>query len=229
LRRSPVQLRGVRRRLELAGPDNRYSRIGTARSPSSSRRGQHCGRGASSPSECTTGLIRVMSERRYYRCPTCRRRMLGWRSLAGIEHFVCVGPPPCGNRSRPNSTARPPLGPPKVGTRWAQVVADEVATEQAPAPRWPIAQSPPVHTQSEWGVWGWFVAAALAILLGASLLKTGPLTTSPEPTPSTQVPIPNDAPGGPQYNGYVVTCMDGWISHSGGRQGACSHHGGVRH
>jgi hypothetical protein len=29
-------------------------------------------------------------------------------------------------------------------------------------------------------------------------------------------------------NGYTVTCLDGSISHSGGIQGACSHHGGVR-
>ncbi len=28
-------------------------------------------------------------------------------------------------------------------------------------------------------------------------------------------------------NGYTVTCVDGSISHSGGIQGACSHHGGV--
>jgi hypothetical protein len=28
-------------------------------------------------------------------------------------------------------------------------------------------------------------------------------------------------------NGYTVTCADGSISHSGGIQGACSHHGGV--
>jgi hypothetical protein len=29
-------------------------------------------------------------------------------------------------------------------------------------------------------------------------------------------------------NGYVVECMDGTLSDSGGIQGACSHHGGVR-
>ena len=29
-------------------------------------------------------------------------------------------------------------------------------------------------------------------------------------------------------NGYVVQCRDGTFSHSGGRQGACSSHGGVR-
>jgi hypothetical protein len=28
-------------------------------------------------------------------------------------------------------------------------------------------------------------------------------------------------------NGYTVLCNDGWVSESGGIQGACSHHGGV--
>ena len=28
-------------------------------------------------------------------------------------------------------------------------------------------------------------------------------------------------------NGYTVVCADGSVSHSGGIQGACSHHGGV--
>lgn len=32
-------------------------------------------------------------------------------------------------------------------------------------------------------------------------------------------------PGGA---GYVVACRDGWLSASGGKQGACAHHGGVR-
>jgi hypothetical protein len=27
-------------------------------------------------------------------------------------------------------------------------------------------------------------------------------------------------------NGYAVRCSDGWMSHSGGIQGACSSHGG---
>jgi hypothetical protein len=46
---------------------------------------------------------------------------------------------------------------------------------------------------------------------------------------------PQVAPDGPATtgrdlgpgSGYTVTCADGSISHAGGRQGACSHHGGV--
>lgn len=32
---------------------------------------------------------------------------------------------------------------------------------------------------------------------------------------------------GDQGSGYSVVCEDGWVSPSGGKQGACSHHGGV--
>lgn len=38
---------------------------------------------------------------------------------------------------------------------------------------------------------------------------------------------PSDS-NGSGGSGYQVTCADGWVSNSGGRQGACSHHGGVR-
>ncbi|KRE73739.1 hypothetical protein ASG77_20910 [Arthrobacter sp. Soil762] len=39
-------------------------------------------------------------------------------------------------------------------------------------------------------------------------------------------------PGSPgtsgSISGYDVVCADGWVSSSGGKQGACSHHGGIR-
>jgi hypothetical protein len=49
----------------------------------------------------------------------------------------------------------------------------------------------------------------------------------PAPDPSVQPPFtytPRDLGPG---DGYTVPCADGSISHSGGIQGACSHHGGV--
>jgi hypothetical protein len=52
-------------------------------------------------------------------------------------------------------------------------------------------------------------------------------------TPSDSVPDTSSTPPGgniPNYdngNGYRVQCADGTFSHSGGIQGACSHHGGV--
>jgi hypothetical protein len=180
-----------------------------------------------------------MAERRYYRCPQCRKRMLGWRSAAGIEHFVCVGPPPCGNRSRPTRAARPPLGPPEVGPEWAAVIAKEVATETprpgSPSPSpWQHAvrvSHPVVQPRSPTAIWGWIVAAFLAIVLGAALVRAGPFAPAASPQIAPVVApfvAPDNRPGGPQFNGYVVTCADGWISHSGGRPGACSHHGGIR-
>lgn len=166
--------------------------------------------------------------------------MLGWRSAAGVEHFVCVGPPPCGNRARPTRALRPPLGPPEVGPQWAAVIAKEVATEPGrPIPPSPSplqyagrTSRPVAEPRSGTAMWGWVVAAVLATILGAALLRTGPFTPAAAPQTAPVVApnfvAPNNGPGGPQFNGYVVTCADGWISHSGGRQGACSHHGGIR-
>jgi hypothetical protein len=54
-------------------------------------------------------------------------------------------------------------------------------------------------------------------------------STGEPPAPTASVPSPPAAtvpyviPGG---SGYAVTCADGSISMSGGKQGACSHHGG---
>lgn len=36
--------------------------------------------------------------------------------------------------------------------------------------------------------------------------------------------IPSSGGGG----GYSTVCADGWVSSSGGKKGACSHHGGLR-
>jgi hypothetical protein len=41
--------------------------------------------------------------------------------------------------------------------------------------------------------------------------------------PSRSYTLPSDFSG----SGYTVICEDGWISQSGGKQGACSSHGGV--
>jgi hypothetical protein len=48
----------------------------------------------------------------------------------------------------------------------------------------------------------------------------------PEGLPELAAPTGGSTTSG--GNGYAVTCADGTISHSGGIQGACSHHGGVR-
>jgi hypothetical protein len=66
---------------------------------------------------------------------------------------------------------------------------------------------------------------------GSSDETSTPSYSAPEATPS--VPDTSSTPPGeniPNYengNGYRVQCADGTYSHSGGIQGACSHHGGV--
>ena len=56
---------------------------------------------------------------------------------------------------------------------------------------------------------------------------------SPSATPSYSAPDTSSTPPGeniPNYEngrGYRVQCADGTYSHSGGIQGACSHHGGI--
>jgi hypothetical protein len=66
---------------------------------------------------------------------------------------------------------------------------------------------------------------------GSSDDTSTPSYAAPEATPS--VPDTSSTPPGeniPNYdngNGYRVQCADGTYSHSGGIQGACSHHGGV--
>ncbi len=77
-------------------------------------------------------------------------------------------------------------------------------------------------------------------VLDSSLPTTKPQPTfTPAPTAPTYQPAPT-APSAPAFTpatnapapvygggGYVVPCMDGSVSHSGGHQGACSHHGGT--
>ena len=87
---------------------------------------------------------------------------------------------------------------------------------------------------------GWVSALAFGVLLMAFSFIGSPNFDNPRSTDSNiSVPAlqgPSDAtePAGLELpsqpsrgTGYIVMCNDGWISHSGGRQGACSHHGGV--
>lgn len=69
----------------------------------------------------------------------------------------------------------------------------------------------------------WKIVTAVLVIIAAGWLVSHP-GGSPQPPGGSG----DTYGGGPQYNGYVVTCRDGWISNSGGVQGACSGHGGVR-
>ena len=87
---------------------------------------------------------------------------------------------------------------------------------------------------------GWVSALAVGVVLMAFSFIGSPNFGNPRNTDSTvsvpsiqspsdvEEPIVLDLPSFPNRGtGYIVMCKDGWISHSGGRQGACSHHGGV--
>lgn len=58
---------------------------------------------------------------------------------------------------------------------------------------------------------------------GAKSGRSKPETSYNAPSAPAQFQVPAQ-----QGDGYRVTCADGWVSASGGEQGACSHHGGVR-
>jgi hypothetical protein len=58
---------------------------------------------------------------------------------------------------------------------------------------------------------------------------SSPPPSSPPPSPPDAGPNPsNEIPNYSNGTGYPVQCLDGTWSHSGGRPGACSYHGGVR-
>ncbi|WP_097964930.1 DUF3761 domain-containing protein [Streptomyces sp. or20] len=74
-----------------------------------------------------------------------------------------------------------------------------------------------------------FAALATIIILGHTVWNTDgkpTATTTTEPSaPATPQIL---APGTPiQWQPAGQTCADGWTSHSIGKRGACSHHGGV--
>jgi len=50
-----------------------------------------------------------------------------------------------------------------------------------------------------------------------------PIEIQKSSIPSRSFNLPSDYSG----SGYTVICEDGWVSQSGGKQGACSSHGGV--
>jgi hypothetical protein len=66
----------------------------------------------------------------------------------------------------------------------------------------------------------WVVAVVIAGLLGWNWYSGHENRPAPPVYPIGGYGVTS---GG---NGYVVVCRDGWISHSGGIQGACSSHGG---
>jgi hypothetical protein len=173
-------------------------------------------------------------------CPRCGNRMVArsgrYGSFWGCSRYPgCRGTRPMGRRSRSSPTRpRTPARPRSITTlppRTPPPALSEVTRGATPAPRIEPAKSVEKRRRLLWLV-GLLAVAALGWrgMTGDS----GPASSS---IPATAVPRYVDrgslsgsggGPYGPQYNGYTVVCADGWISHSGGRQGACSHHGGIR-
>lgn len=186
------------------------------------------------PDRSGRNLIAAMASRlrSRYTCPDCGGTTIGWIDDHGIDRWDCWGPLAdghgCGSRRRPAGAdlARLPGPTPAAYQRHPKRPrpTPPIAGPLAPAPL-----APPVASGSSWRkTAGWVLAIALALLLGASALRLGPFAGASTAPGGEGPAITNSGgPGGPQYNGYVVRCRDGWISHSGGRPGACSHHGGV--
>jgi hypothetical protein len=68
-------------------------------------------------------------------------------------------------------------------------------------------------------------AQTQTVRLPSTTTPAATTTPSPDDFCSTHICIPNYDNG----TGTTVQCSDGTYSHSGGKQGACSHHGGVSH
>ena len=78
------------------------------------------------------------------------------------------------------------------------------------------------------------IIVASVILLVVLIANISPPKINTSPVPSS---IGTDTAGGfcqthtciqnfPNGKGYIIECRDGTYSHSGGRRGACSYHGG---
>ena len=89
---------------------------------------------------------------------------------------------------------------------------------------------------------GWYIPLLILVLLIGLVLCSSSLnhTNSIGSTPTIEASPPIDAtesscsthgcsPTYPTGKGTIIECKDGTYSHSGGRRGACSHHGGETH
>jgi hypothetical protein len=171
---------------------------------------------------CDGGMVsRSGSRGRFWGCwrfPNCRgTRPYGTTKTKGVGRtaYRPRGQRPAVPTARQPAALRPTAVIP-VGVPTATV---EPLSPSVRLRRWPI-----VMVLGTLCLVGW--------LAGNATPSSQPIGTVPTTTRDVRVGPPRTGhvggPWGPQYNGYAVVCADGWLSHSGGRQGACSHHGGVR-
>ena len=171
-----------------------------------------------------------MGRTRYYVCPGCGGPMVRI-GFADDERWDCLGG--CGCTESPPHTRR------RSSWDMRPVTPVRRATHPQPEPVTPVrlarhpqaaavfrAPAQPLLDRSRKPVrsrpWLTYVVAALVV----AGVGWGAISCQ-----ASSVPGNGSGPGyytGPAYNGYTVVCRDGWVSNSGGRPGACSHHGGER-
>jgi hypothetical protein len=175
---------------------------------------------------------------RYYSCPDCFGLMVivGYKE-DGEPIGACWGDPPCGCTKAPLGARRRKPKPPvevafyvspltpgqqeqrelrrQLGSReYSRRIRASKPQPVVPVPVPPVvAKAPPTFRER-------IGQAVLVVVMIGGLLWGA---TSCHSSPSSN----GGGGGGGGGNGYEVRCRDGWISHSGGIQGACSHHGGV--
>jgi hypothetical protein len=172
------------------------------------------------------------------RCPRCDGAMISRNGSRG-RFWGCWRFPNCRGTRPYGTTKTKGVGRtayrPRSQRATAPVARQPAAATQVRVPTeslTPLTPPPSVR----WPRWPFVLAIGMLCLAGwvatNSPSSSQPTGTVPATTRVVRVgPAPTihiGGPWGPQYNGYAVVCTDGWLSHSGGRQGACSHHGGVR-
>lgn len=167
----------------------------------------------------------------FYTCPRCGMPYVtGYLDDEGQEHWTCQRKV-CGAHERPVGAPRPraraPHLPPAERRRLRRIAAAEAAApitvEALASSAVQVRPAAPRHSPIRMAVAVGLAAAALVAFLAlAHPFGASPTATGPVVAPQRSYPLV--APQG----GYRVVCQDGWISYSGGRPGACSHHGGIR-
>lgn len=171
-----------------------------------------------------------MGRRRYYTCPRCSGPMTGSLESDGRERWTCWRAEGCDCHDRPPDAPKRLRGAitgptrPARNARFSRVAS----TSREPEP----ATAQVIAAPSAAFPWRPFLAALavlMALALGLRFVATSSPVGATRPPTTIEANALRDGggPGGPQYNGYAVACADGWTSHSGGVQGACSGHGGI--
>lgn len=174
-------------------------------------------------------------------CPRCGRPMVKRTGRYG-GFWGCTSYPRCRGTRRRESAGRGARGRSRDRVP-ASARSASPAMDRAPTPSgtadvtavpYPVRSAPNRGIGNSWKwVAGFSVVFVVVYGLVSGQVSRSPTPTSPSPNfryATLAPPNSMDESGGAwgaQYNGYPVVCADGWISHSGGIQGACSHHGGI--